>query len=247
MTTGKSVTIDLRRPKSVGGVLADALRCYGRYPVLFVVLTLVVVIPYWLIVLLIDGSGPLGQAHHGASAVLIVTLLGVLLVTPLISALHIHALTVIGEGRQPAIGAVLLRGVRVLPVVAAAEIVAGLGIVIGFVFLIIPGVILAIRWAVVAQAAAIERVDWRNALRRSAELTAGDYLHVLGVVVLVGVIDEAIRQVGIAVVGTSASAPEVAIGIVIDAVTLSFAALSTAMLFYDLAARKGRSPATAHE
>jgi hypothetical protein len=127
------------------------------------VLTLTVVIPYWLIVLLIDGSGPLGQAHHGASAVLIVTLLGVLLVTPLISALHIHALTVIGEGRQPAIGAVLLRGVRVLPVVAAAEIVAGLGIVIGFVFLIVPGVILAIRWAVVAQAAAIERVDWRNA------------------------------------------------------------------------------------
>jgi hypothetical protein len=55
------------------------------------------------------------------------------------------------------------RGVRVLPVVVAAEIIAGTGTLAGFVILIIPGVILLIRWAVVAPAEAIESVDGATA------------------------------------------------------------------------------------
>jgi hypothetical protein len=229
--------IDLRKPKTVTEVLADALRCYARYPVLFAELTLSVVVPYTLIVLLVDGSGPLGQQHRGASAALIVVLLGALVVTPLISALHIHALVEIGEGREPKVLEVARRGVKVLPVVAAAEIVAGIGIVLGLVVLILPGVFLLIRWAVVAQAAAIESVDWRGALRRSAELTAGSYLHVLGLIILVGLVNQVLQQVGTAMVGTSANAPQVVLGIAIDTITLSFAALTTAVLFFDLLAR----------
>jgi hypothetical protein len=51
----------------------------------------------------------------------------------------------------------------VLPVVVAAEIIAGTGTLAGFVILIIPGVILLIRWAVVAPAEAIESVDGATA------------------------------------------------------------------------------------
>jgi hypothetical protein len=107
------------------------------------------------------------------------------------------------------------------------------------VLLFVPGVFLMIRWAVVAQAAAVERVDWYGALRRSAELTAGAYLHVLGVILLVSLIDFGVEQVGAAAVGTGAGAPQVLVGIAVETITRSFAALTTAILFYDLLARKG--------
>jgi hypothetical protein len=235
------MAIDLRRPKSVAEVLGDALRCYGRYPALFAILALGVVVPYALIVLAVDGAALIGAQHISASGALILVAADLLLVTPLISALHIHALVSIGEGRRPRLLEVAARGVRVLPVVAAAEIVAGIGTVVGFVLLFVPGVFLAIRWAVVAQAAAIERTDWLGALRRSGELTAGDYLHVLGLILIVGLIDFGVQRAGGALVGTSANAPEVLIGIAVETITRSFAALTTAILFFDLTARKSGS------
>jgi hypothetical protein len=239
--------IDLRRPKPVGEVLGDALRCYGRHPALFLVLTLAVVVPYTLIVLLVAGAAPLGQQHVSTSAALIVILAAVLLETPLISALHVHAVVVIGEGRTPQLGQVAARGVRVLPVVAAAEVVAGIGTGVGFVLLIVPGVLLLLRWAVVAQTAAIEGVNWLVALRRSAELTRGHYLHVLAVILIVGVIDQLIKGVGGALVGSGAGAVNVVVGIAVDTITLSFAALTTAMLYFDLLARQGALASPAGE
>jgi hypothetical protein len=242
MSADGSAHVDLRRVKSAAEVIGDALRCYAGYPALFAALTLAVVVPYAAIVLLIERAGLLGVTRHGATAAIIVILLNVLIVGPLISALHVNAVVEIGEGRKPGLSQVFARGVRVLPVVAAAEIVAGIATAIGFLALVVPGLILLARWAVVAQAAAIERVDWHTALNRSAELTRGAYLHVLGVLISVGLIDTVIENVGTAVAGSGASALQVAVGIVVETVTLSFAALTSAMLYYDLLARRS-SPA----
>jgi hypothetical protein len=84
----------------VGEVLAGVLRCYERYPALFIELTLAVVLPYALVVWLVSGRGLLGGGHRYASATLIVFLVETLIVTPLISALHMHALTVISQDRE---------------------------------------------------------------------------------------------------------------------------------------------------
>jgi len=237
LSSGKPVPFDLHRAKSVGQVIGDALRCYRLYPILFAELTLAVVVPYALIVLLLDGGGLLGQQHQGVSASLVVSLLDVLLVAPLISALHIHAVIAIGEQRRPTLSDVFARGVRVLPVVAAAEIVAGLGTFLGFLLLIVPGLILLARWAVVAQVAATERTDWLGALRRGAQLTAGNYWHVLGVVLTVAILNQLLDQVGSALEGSSANSVQVIVGIVVATITLSFAALTAEMLFFDLLAR----------
>jgi hypothetical protein len=244
MTSGRSIGIDLRRRKRVAEVLGDAVRCYGHYPVLFAVLALGVVLPYTLIVLAVTGAPPLGQQHVSARTALILVLLDLLLVTPLISALHIHALVDIAEDRQPELLKVARRGVRVLPVVAAAQIVVAIGTAVGFVLLIVPGVLLAIRWAVVAQAAAVENAGWLGALRRSGELTAGAYLHVFGVILIVGLIESGFQRAGSTLVGTSANAPQVLIGIGVETITRSFAALTSAILFFDLLAR-GTGPGSA--
>ena len=180
----KASDIDFRRPKAASAVIGDALRCYARYPMLFAEITLAVVAPYALVVYLVGHDGLLVQRTQGASATLVVFLLNVLLVGPLISALHVHALTELADGRAPRVLDVFSRGLRVLPVVAAAQIVAALLTGLGFVAFIVPGVFLFARWGVVAQAAAVDRVD--GAARcRQRRADRRNYWHVLGVLLSV--------------------------------------------------------------
>lgn len=237
MSVGGASKVDLGRPKSVGEVIADALRCYAAYPVLFAALTLAVVVPYAVIVRVVEQSNLIGSDRHGALAALVLLLIDVLLVGPLISALHIHALTEIGERRVPRIREVFARGVRVLPVVAAAQIMAGLATGFGFVLFIIPGLFLLAMWAIVAQVAAIETTSWVGALQRSAALSHGSRWHTLGVVVSVGIINAVFDDICGSAVGSGLSIGALIAGVVAETITLSFAALTSAMLYYDLRAR----------
>ena len=230
--------IDLRKPRSVTEIIGATFRLYRRYPALFIVLSLAVVAPYELLVLATIGSAPLSGQRGNESTALVLILVDFALVGPLISALYAHAAVIIGAGERPRLLAVAGRVARVLPVVAAAQIVAGLGIAVGLVAFVIPGVILLIRWAVVAQVAAIEHPDWLGALRRTAELTRGNYVHVLGVVALANVIPIGLNVLAQAITGTSTNAGAVAVGIVVATLVRSFTALTTAMLYFDLVARR---------
>jgi hypothetical protein len=209
---------------------------------LFAVLALGVVAPYELIVLAATGATPFGQGSESLSAFLVLALIDSAIVGPLISALYVHAVRRIGAGERPTIGQVALQGVRVLPTVAAAEIIASLGIAAGFLALVIPGVFVLVRWAVVAQAAAIDNENWVEALKRSWSLTRGNWLHVFGLLFLTGLSVAVLRGLGLSATGTHITAITVAVGILIDTLARSFVALSTAVLFFDLVARKsGRS------
>jgi hypothetical protein len=210
---------------------------YRGYPLLFALLALGVVAPYELAVLAVTGHSPFAAQTGNVSAALILTLIDFVVVGPLISALYIHAVRAVADRQRPEPRQVVLRGLRVLPNVAAAQIVATIGIAIGFLALVIPGVLLLIRWAVVAQAAAIENENWIEALRRSGQLTAHNYLHVLGVLLLTGLIAVGLRNLGLAVLGSRTNASAVAVGIVVETVARSFVALCTAVLFFDLLAR----------
>jgi hypothetical protein len=241
--------IDLDQESSVGGILLATLRLYRRYPMLFAILALGVIAPYELAVLAITGYGPLNHHNYGGEGISwLLLLLRTAVITPLISALHIHAVTWVGEGRRPRLGAVALRGIQVLPVVAAAEIMATGGIFLGFVALIIPGILLALRWAVVAQAAALEHEGWLAALGSSRRLTHGRYGHVLGLLVVTGVLAFAVGIGARAIpLGSTSGVASVTIGIGVDTVLASFAALTLAMLYFDLRARPEPAPKAPRE
>lgn len=66
----------------------------------------------------------------------------------------------------------------------AASIVSTLGIVAGFVLLVVPGVVLATRWSLVLQALMLEGRGWRASFGRSAELVRGHFGPMLGLVVI---------------------------------------------------------------
>lgn len=234
--------IDLGAQRSVLEIVGAALSLYGRYPLLFGVLALAVVAPYELIVLAVTGTGPLGQQTVSTGTALTLFLIELALIGPLVSALSVHAVAAIGNGERPRLLGVARLGARSLPVVAAAQIVAGIGIGLGVLAFIIPGVILALRWAVVAQAAAIERTDWLGALRRSGELARHSYLHILGLIVLTTVVNYLIARAGEGLAGSSAHAPQIAFGILIETIIRSLTALTTAVLYFDLIARRTASP-----
>lgn len=231
-------SVELTRPRSVVEVVTGALGLLARYPVLFLVLALAVVAPYELLVLAVTGAAPFGQQKTHASTAFTLFLLDFALVGPFVSALFARAVVVIGDGARPTLLGVARSGIQVLPVVAAAQIVAGLGIGLGLLLLVLPGIVLAIMWAVVAQAAAVERPDWIGALRRSRQLTAGRYLHVLGVVLIAGLVTFGLTAAGEAATGTTTRAWAVAVGIAIVTLTRSFSALTSALLYFDLVARQ---------
>jgi hypothetical protein len=231
-------SVDLTKPRSVLEVVSAALVLYGRYPLMFAALAFAVIAPYELLVLAITHAAPLGQQHTRPSTAFVLFLLNFALVGPLVSALHVNAVSLIGTNTRPRLLTVARQGVVVLPVVAAAQIVAGLGIGIGLIAFVLPGIILALRWAVVAQAAATERTDWLGALRRSHQLTTGHYLHVFGVLLITSVVDFGLASAGTAAAGTSNHVGPVVLGIAVVTIARSFTALATAMLFFDLLARE---------
>lgn len=237
--------IELDRTRSVGNILRSTLQLYSSYPWLFWTLALAVMLPWDLAKLAITGVGPFGHApHEGFLEHESLQLFGATLIVALISALHVHAIVAIGEGQRPRLGSVAWSGVRVLPIVGAAAIIADVGTELGFFALLIPGIVLWIRLIVVAQAAAIERAGVRPALRRSWQLTRGHEWHVLGLILVVGVLVATV-SVGafLLTTGSGTSAGAVALGIVVNTVLASFSALTTALLYFDLRSRQEETQA----
>jgi len=236
--------INIDRERSVADIIAEALDIYQRYPLLFLALALGVIAPYQLAVLAINGTGPLaGSAHASLGAYYVLLLLDYALVGPLVSALHIQAVIRIGEGDTPRLAQVALQGLRVLPVVAAAVIVAGLGIALGFLALIVPGVLLALRWSVVAQVAAVEHEGWIPSLSRSRALTRGHYWHIFGLFVITALVNGGVGLGAAALpLGSTSGAASVAVGIATHTITASFSALTLAILYFDLRARAAGGP-----
>jgi hypothetical protein len=224
-----------RDPEPARAIIAGTFKLYGGYPLLFLVLALGVVVPYDLLVLLATGSGPLAKS----SGLGVNYLFAVFLVSPLISALHIHAVAEVRAGRTPSLRNIAARGLRVLPTAAATTIMTTLGITVGFVMLIVPGIILTFRWFVAVQAAAIEHEGWLPALRRSRQLTVGVYGHLFAFAILIGIIGEVPLAIGRAgVTGRDTLAAAFIGGVMLHAFALAFTALATALLYFDLASRR---------
>ncbi len=242
-----SPEIQIDRPRDAFQIIEATFKLYRRFPTLWFVLAAGVVVPYQVIVLIVTGAGPFAVSHAGSVANLVITLTDGFLVGPLISALHVHGVRDVSEGKEPQPGDVARRSLVVLPVVSAAVIIAFLGATAGLIAFIVPGILLYLRWSVAAQAAALEEGGWTDALKRSRQLTHRNYLHILGLMILSGVISGVpFYLVGIAFGHTHTDAASFLSGTVLRVLASSFSALATAILYFDLKARsdRGRSGAT---
>jgi hypothetical protein len=232
--------IEIERPRSVWELIGATVNLYFRVPILFLVLAAVIVVPYDLLVLLVTGAGPLALGHTGFVTSNLVTLADFFLATPLISALHVHAVREVGDGGRPRLVPTFRQSLPTLPVVALATGVSWVGITIGSFALVVPGILLLARWAVVAQTAAMDGGGWTDALRRSADLTEGERWHAFGLVFFTGLIGLVPGlAVGAAFGHHATTVGSFAAGTALQIVVRSFEALAAALLYFDLKGRLG--------
>jgi uncharacterized membrane protein len=92
------------------------------------------------------------------------------------------------RGRAMLIGEAVRRGLSRFWSIIGLAILATLGITVGIILLIVPGIMLAIRWSVALPACVVENLGPLAAMRRSAELTKGHRWKIFGVFILILVI-----------------------------------------------------------
>jgi hypothetical protein len=94
------------------------------------------------------------------------------------------------NGKRPAIGDCMGTAISVLLPAIGISLLATLGAALGLLLLVVPGVILFLRWSVAAPVLVQERRGVFGSMTRSAELTKGSRWPLLGiwVIVMVGAI-----------------------------------------------------------
>jgi hypothetical protein len=146
--------------------------------------------------------------------------------------------------RDSSVGDLFRSALPVLGTLVAAGILAGIGIGIGFVLLIVPGLFLATIWAVIAPAIVIERRGVFEAFGRSRELVKGQGWPVLGTIAVAYLIGFLASIIFAAIAAAISSGPILAIvfSALASTITAPIAALVAAVLYFRLLAIKGEQP-----
>jgi Membrane domain of glycerophosphoryl diester phosphodiesterase len=237
--------IELERPRDAGALLRDSLVVYIRHFWTFLALGALVVLPAELVVSGI-GMEQLTAGYDespGFAELAIPGAVSYLVVAPLITAICVYALHSVAAGGSPSAGEAAVKGFESFSPIFFAVLLAALGIVLGFLALIVPGVYLFVRWFFVPQAVVLEQSRGPSALRASGRLVEGSWWRTFGLIVLVSVIVAVIAiLIGspfMAAADSSDRALWALIGdIIAGAVTQPFGALFSTLLYFDLKARK---------
>jgi hypothetical protein len=118
-------------------------------------------------------------------------------------------------------------------------ILAGLAIAIGFVLIIVPGLILLTIWSVISPSIVVENKGVFDAFGRSRELVRGHGWQVFGAIVLAFLIVFAVGLVA-SIIGTAiGDAAQVILQAIANVLTAPVAALVASILFFDLGGGQG--------
>jgi hypothetical protein len=145
------------------------------------------------------------------------------------------------DGRRDSSIGELFRSVAPVVVrLALVSLLFGLAVGLGFVLLIVPGLILMTIWAVVAPVMVIERPGVFAAFGRSRALVRGQGVPVFGVVIVVLLLSLLIGVVAVVLAAPLGLAGTAAVLWVANALVEPFTALAAAVLYFMLVVRKDR-------
>jgi hypothetical protein len=145
------------------------------------------------------------------------------------------------DGRRDSSVGELFRSVAPVVVrLAVVSLLFGLAVGLGFVLLIVPGLILMTIWAVVAPVMVIERPGVFAAFGRSRALVRGQGVPVFGVVIVVLLLSLLIGVIAVVLTSPLGLAGTAAVLWVANALVEPFTALAAAVLYFMLVVRKDR-------
>jgi hypothetical protein len=127
---------------------------------------------------------------------------------------------------------------RIFPLVGAA-LLTSLGMMLGFVLLVIPGLFLAIIWSVTSPACIVERLGPIESIQRSAALTKGYRWKILALFLILGVFGWLASFLMAMIFGAIGGAVVAALLIfAVGAVWGAFVSIIVAVVYYELRAIK---------
>ena len=235
----------LDQPRDVGSLFRDSLSVYASHLLVFLAIGAVVVIPVQLIVSglgLEQLTGPYDSSPSTAE-VGVSTAVSFLVIGPLITAICIQALRALAGGEGVSAGRSIRSGFEEFAPLFAAMLLAAIGVAVGLVALVIPGVYLAVRWFFVPQTVVVESQRGIDPLVRSGQLVQGRWLRTFGIVLLAWVM----AQIPAVVLGLPLASLAhhsdrevwVLVGESLAQIVASpFVALLSTLLYYDLRARQ---------
>jgi hypothetical protein len=158
-----------------------------------------------------------------------------LVASTLFTGMVVELVADVQDGKRDATPGQLLRAAS--PVIGSlilVGLVAGIGIVIGFILIVVPGLILITIWSVAAPVVVLERPGGLRALGRSRELVRGNGWNVFAVilllVILVGVITLLLEALA-AAAGTGAG---IVVRVIVGILTAPISSLAQAVLYFEL-------------
>lgn len=139
------------------------------------------------------------------------------------------------DGRRDSSPSQLLRAVTpVLGRLLMVAVVAALLVTLGFVLLVVPGLILITVWSLAAPVIVVERPPGLAALGRSRELVRGNGWRVFGVILLLDVLVAVIAGAIEAGTETAGAGAGLVATVVVGILTAPISALAAAVMYFDL-------------
>ncbi len=178
---------DVRPPLDIGDVLRTSFRLLRRHPALILGAATVLLIPSSVreVFRPVDVT-PFAFARE--SPLYMVVLLVDMFVSPALVGGLAALVAVADHTARPVVAADALGRVATrLPSIVLANVLAGLAMVAGLVLCIVPGVVVALALAFVTSATAVEDTGPIAALSRSAELTKGIRVPMLGLMFVMSI------------------------------------------------------------
>jgi hypothetical protein len=227
----------MERKLDVGGTLSQAFSIYGSQAGVLIPLALVL----FLIVAIVNGiaAGSLVLLPIGLAVSIIAATLYTGMVVSLVSDVQ--------DGRRDySVGDLVNSAAPVILPLIGAGLLAGIGIGIGFLLFVVPGLFLMTIWAVIAPVIVLERTGILQAFGRSRELVRGDGWRVFGVIVSVVIIVFVVRAIlGAIAVGIDDSAlARIVFDWIGSSLTAPITAIVAAVIYFHLkAVKEGGAPA----
>ena len=234
--------LDLGRPREIGEILGDSLAIFRDHAAVFLTLTLVIVAPAGLLVdgvwgrALADGADSKGPPAQRYTALFLTAYL----LPTLVTAMIVRVVEGLGRGEAPTAGQALRRAAPIALPTSVVVAVAGLGVALGLLALVVPGVYLAIAWFFAAQVVVLEGLRGpRRALGRSRQLVQHLWGHVFVVLLVSGILFSLLGAF-IQLLGAAGGPALYVAGLIVgQAVALSLTAIAGTLLYFDVRARKG--------
>jgi hypothetical protein len=166
---------DMRTDLDVGGTLREVFETYREQA------GVLLPVAFWLFLIVAIVNGLVGDDL----ALFPVTIVVSTIVATLYEGMVVGLVRDVQDGRRDSsVRDLIDSAVPVLLPLIAVGILAGIGIGLGFLLLIVPGLILLTIWAVVAPVVVVERPGIIDAFRRSHDLVRGNGWQVFGVIIV---------------------------------------------------------------